>query len=87
MSADDPLEALARSVLEGADIDWDLVEAGAGEDGGAGRVRALRELARIVAFNRALQREESGPLAEDGPEPESPGPAAPRPPEDAQDAP
>ena len=57
MSAEDLLEVLARSILEGTEVDWERVEAESESWGGAGRVRALREVARIVAFNLALQRD------------------------------
>jgi hypothetical protein len=67
MSAEDPLEVLARSILEGAEIDWDLAEAEAEMGGEAGRIRALREVARVAAFHRDLQREES---EEDAPKPD-----------------
>ena len=68
MSAEDPLEGLAGSILDGTDVDWDLAEAGAEANGGMGRVRALRELARIVAFNRSLQRDGGEPSGEDPPD-------------------
>jgi hypothetical protein len=60
MSAEDVLEVLARSILEGTAVDWERVEAESESWGGAGRVRALREVARIVAFNLALQRDRDG---------------------------
>jgi hypothetical protein len=68
MSAEDPLEVLARSILEGADVDWDLAVAEAEAGGEAGRIRALREVARVAAFHRDLQREES---EEDASDPDS----------------
>jgi hypothetical protein len=71
MNAEDPLESLARSILEGAEVDWDLAEAEAESGGEAGRIRALREVARVAAFHRDLQREEP---EEDAPGPE-PSPA------------
>ena len=82
MSAEDPIEDLARSVLEGAEVDWDRAEA-EGDEGAVGRVRALREVARIVAFHQALQRDGS---AEDGSELDPPGEAT-RDPEDLEQGP
>jgi hypothetical protein len=84
MSAEDPIEALARSVLEGAEVDWDRAEAEVGHEGAVGRVRALREVARIVAFNQALQRDGS---AEDGSEPDPPGETIRPDPEDLEQGP
>jgi hypothetical protein len=82
MSAEDPLEVLARSVLEGAEVDWDRAEAEGDEQGAVGRVRALREVARIVAFNQALQRDGS---ARDGAEPDSPDEGTSPDPEDREE--
>ena len=59
MSADDPVEDLALSILEGAEVDWERAEADAAASGGIGRIRALREVVRIVAFHRRLQRDGS----------------------------
>jgi eukaryotic-like serine/threonine-protein kinase len=53
MSADDPLDDLASSVSDGTRIDWDRVAADP-ED--ASEVQGLRDLERIAAFSRALQR-------------------------------
>jgi len=55
MSAEEPIDVLTRSVLEGALVDWDLAEEEAKD--AVGRVRALRAVARIAAFHRALQRD------------------------------
>lgn len=56
------------------------------ENGQAGRIQALRELARIVAFNRGLPREAPGTFLED-PEPDPLGVSMPEPPEEAEDPP
>jgi serine/threonine protein kinase len=54
MRDDDRFDALVRSISDDAMVDWD---AGASRGGGSeSAVRALRDVARIVAFNRELQR-------------------------------
>ena len=65
MAADEPIDALTRSVLEGTEVDWPLAEEEA--ERALARVRALRAVAQIAAFHRALQRnldEEGAPLPE-----------------------
>ena len=57
MSAEDSLERLAGSILDGSEVDWELAEEDSDANGGSGRVRALRDLERIVTLHRALQRE------------------------------
>ena len=59
MNAEDPVEELALSILEGAEIDWERAEADAKASGGIGQIRALQEVVRIVAFHRRLQRDGS----------------------------
>jgi hypothetical protein len=83
MSAEDPLEVLARSILEGSKVDWDLAEAEAEAAGEAGRIRALREVERLATFHRDLQREES---EEDASEP-APLPVPPPDPSDREPKP
>jgi eukaryotic-like serine/threonine-protein kinase len=57
MSADrDPIEELLASINDGQRVDWDTAENGLGP-GHLPRFSALREVARIADFNRALQRE------------------------------
>jgi hypothetical protein len=60
MSAEDPLEELAGSILDGSEVDWELAEEDSDGDGSTGRIRALRELERIVELHRALQRDAEG---------------------------
>lgn len=55
MCAEDPLEELAGSVLDGSPVDWDLAETrttGAGEEA---TLRGLRDLERIAGYSRSLQ--------------------------------
>lgn len=54
--SDDRLDALAGSVSDGRPVDWDGAETEAQDAGGQESVRALRDVARIVEFNRGLQR-------------------------------
>lgn len=56
MSADGPLDLLLESISDGDPVDWARAEAGAGNGAERARVGALREVHRIVQFNRALQR-------------------------------
>lgn len=58
MSAEDPLEQLAGSILDGSEVDWEQAEEDSDGNEGAGRIRALRELERIVELHRALQRDD-----------------------------
>ena len=58
MSAEDPLEQLAGSILDGSEVDWEQAEEDSDGNGGTGRIRALRELERIVELHRALQRDD-----------------------------
>ncbi|HET7498771.1 MAG TPA: protein kinase [Candidatus Eisenbacteria bacterium] len=64
MNADDPLhdslDELASSVSDGAPIDWDAARTDALSPETDASFRALQDLARIAAFNRALQRGPEG---------------------------
>lgn len=53
MHADDPLDDLASSVSDGTRIDWDRVAADAEDQA---EIRGLRDVERIAAFSRSLQR-------------------------------
>jgi TolB-like protein/Tfp pilus assembly protein PilF len=67
MKPDDPLDDLVSFVGDGASVDWDLEETRGGSKPGA--VRALRDVARMADFNRALQRsarERENPAPSDG---------------------
>jgi len=57
MNADNPLESLARSVLEGTSIDWDLAETRVADTGQVDGIRAMRDIDQIVRHNRTLQRQ------------------------------
>lgn len=59
MSADDPLDDLASSVSDGLPVDWENAAPGAEAERAQASFLALRDLARIAEFSRALQR--SGP--------------------------
>ncbi len=67
MSApDDPLDTLLSSVSEGLAVDWQAESERPGSTLERSQIDALRDVARIVEFNRALQRSPSGsksPLA------------------------
>ena len=63
MSTDDRFDELASSVSDGQQVDWSLAESTAA--GREASVRALRDLARIADFNRALQRPVSPPATPD----------------------
>jgi serine/threonine-protein kinase len=70
MSAEDPLDPLADSVLDGTPVDWDGAETRAAEAGLESSARALHDLARIAAFSRSLQRgspDPGSPASESGP--------------------
>jgi len=53
MRADDPLDDLASSVSDGIQIDWDHVAADPGHEA---EIQGLRDVERIAAFSRTLQR-------------------------------
>jgi hypothetical protein len=59
MSAEDRLEDLAGSVLDGKVVDWNTAEREGRAAGGDSSVRAMRDLARIVDFSKELQRSPS----------------------------
>ena len=65
MHADDPLDDLASSVSDGTQIDWDRVAADPEDEA---EIQGLRDVERIAAFSRTLQR--SG--ANDGAPPDAP---------------
>lgn len=56
MSADEHLDSLADSIGDGVSVDWKKEVAGAETVGEGASVRAMRQIARIVDFNRTLQR-------------------------------
>src|SRR5262245_36021408 len=58
MPTDDRLDSLAGSVSDGGPVDWEGAESAAAGGGDEERssLRALRDVARIVEFNRGLQR-------------------------------
>ncbi|HEU4725250.1 MAG TPA: protein kinase [Candidatus Eisenbacteria bacterium] len=60
MEPEDRLDELAGSVVDGAPVDWDGVETRAELDDESRSIRALRDLSRIAAFNRALQSTRPG---------------------------
>ena len=55
MTPDDPLDKLVGPVGDGSFVDWDVESSDGVPRPGA--VRALRDVARMADFNRALQRE------------------------------
>lgn len=60
MSADDPLDELASSVSDGLPVDWDDAAPRAEAERAQASFLALRDLARIAEFSRALQRSDPG---------------------------
>src|SRR5690242_1733000 len=60
------LDLLVNSVAGGEAVDWGAAEAGAGDALERSSVRALRDLERIAAFHRSLQRSSSSGLEREG---------------------
>lgn len=60
-AADDRIDTLLSSVSEGHAVDWRAEQDHAADEGARAQVRALRDVARIVEFNRALQRSPGPP--------------------------
>jgi len=56
MSAEDRLDDLAGSVLDGRPVDWGTAEREGEVNGESSSVRAMRDLARIADLSRELQR-------------------------------
>src|SRR5262245_38925101 len=56
MSPDDRTEALGESVSEGQPVDWGRAEGGAASAGERAKIRGFRDLERIAAYHRRLQR-------------------------------
>lgn len=71
MCPDDSLDDLVGSVGDGAPVDWELEETRGALRLGA--VRALRDVARMADFNRALQRSGRGTETTPGAEASTPG--------------
>ena len=57
---DDRLDHLAGSISDGRDVDWSGEEASADVPGQEESVRAMRDVAKIAAFHRAIQRSPTG---------------------------
>lgn len=61
MSAErDPLDEFLQSILDDAPVDWDAALRGASRESRS-RLEALRDVSRIAAFNRDLQRSPAPP--------------------------
>src|SRR5437899_8290627 len=54
------LDVLVDSVSDGIAVDWEAADGTAANAPEHGRIRALREVARIAEFNRGLQRTPAG---------------------------
>jgi hypothetical protein len=57
---DRDLDRLAESVASAHDVDWDDAVAQASGGGERSHIEALRDVARVAGFHRALQREAAG---------------------------
>ncbi|HKQ18557.1 MAG TPA: protein kinase [Candidatus Eisenbacteria bacterium] len=71
MIPDDPLDQASDSISDGQSVDWELTESKTlGDERARARVRALKGLERIAAYNRNLQgADRTGPSVSTAPPP------------------